>query len=49
MTMDIKIDNDSNTLKLKKINEVQIDPKNFDDQVTIQVLDLIFTHNLNFS
>ena len=35
-------------LRIKPINSLRVDMENYNDQKTIQLLDLIFTHNLNY-
>ena len=36
-------------LMIKTINQVVVDPAKYEDPVTIQVLDLIFTQSFNYS
>ncbi len=36
-------------MKLKTINQVTVDPNNHENPVSIQILDLIFTHNFSLN
>lgn len=49
ITYEIRLENSTFILKLQKINQIQIDPRRYNDPVTIQVLDLVFTQNFNYS
>ena len=49
MSLEIKIENDTYALSIKKINQLEVNLNNTDDPVSIAVLDLIFTHNLNYT
>jgi eukaryotic translation initiation factor 2C len=49
VTYKFEIEGKTHTVTIKKINEIQVDPKQYDEQLTIQILDLIFTQNFNYS
>lgn len=46
---DVKIEGNTFKLDIKKINSVVVDPAKYDDPVSIQILDLIFTQSFNYS
>ena len=43
------IDGRAFLVELKTINQVTVDSSNYEDPVSIQVLDLIFTQSFNYS
>ena len=43
------IENSTYVLSMKPINQVTVDPASYDDQVSINILDLIFTQTFNYS
>jgi hypothetical protein len=47
-TYEIKLENANYELKLQEINEVEVNLNNYDDPLSIQILDLIFTHRFNY-
>jgi hypothetical protein len=49
MSYEIKLDGNMYNLDIKKINTVLVDPAKYDDLVSIQILDLIFTQNFNYT
>jgi len=49
VTYQFELEVKTHTCTIKKINEIQVDPKQYDEQLTIQILDLIFTQNFNYS
>ena len=49
MSYTVKIEGSNYKLDIKKINVVTVDPAKYEDPVTIQILDLIFTQNFNYS
>lgn len=50
MKYNMDLEKESFILKVTKINQIEIDPRTLkaDDQQSISVLDLTFTHNFNF-
>ncbi len=49
MSYQVKLDGNIYTLDIKKINTILVDPSKYEDPVSIQILDLIFTQNFNYS
>ena len=49
MSYDVKVDGGTYKLDIKKINTVLVDPAKTEDLVSINILDLIFTQNFNYS
>ena len=45
----MEIEGATYVLEIKPINQVTVDPANCDDQVSINILDLIFTQTFNYS
>ena len=43
------IENSTYVLSMKPINQVTVDPASYDDQVSINILDLILTQTFNYS
>ena len=49
VTYQFEIEGKNHSVTIKKINEIQVDPKQYDEPLAIQILDLIFTQNFNYS